>query len=111
MEEAAEQIVELGAKIPDPSWVTIVTLLGHGLTTEQIAKKTRLSVNTIKTKLGRIYRRLGAGNAAQAVYRAMEEGWFRDSHTNCVDPAIIVRLTHNLEAAVRKAVLETLDPN
>jgi len=45
----------------------ILTLLSRGLTREEIAKDSGLSVNTVKSTLRSIYNKLGAVNRAAAI--------------------------------------------
>jgi LuxR family maltose regulon positive regulatory protein len=52
------------------------TLAGlyHGLTGEEIARETELSINTVKSVIKRIYNKLGALNKADAIRIALEQG-------------------------------------
>jgi DNA-binding NarL/FixJ family response regulator len=52
----------------------IVTLVGQGLTNEQIATKLYLSVATVRTHVGRAMTKLSAGHRAQLVTFAYETG-------------------------------------
>ena len=52
----------------------IVTLVGQGLTNEQIATKLYLSVATVRTHVGRAMTKLSAGHRAQLVIFAYETG-------------------------------------
>jgi LuxR family maltose regulon positive regulatory protein len=73
-EPAAEPPVIL-AELPDPLTqreLTILRLLATSMSTTEIADELCLSVNTVKTHLAAIYRKLPAGRRRDAVLRARE---------------------------------------
>lgn len=52
--------------------IRTASLLARGLSNRQIAEELIVSPETVKTHVGRILRKLGAANRAEAVYRLME---------------------------------------
>lgn len=50
----------------------ILGYLSQGLTREEIAEETDISINGVKKHLSNIYKKLGAGNRAEAIYIAVE---------------------------------------
>ena len=51
----------------------LITLVGHGLSNDQIAKKMYVSVHTVKAQLSAAFRKINAVNRANAVYIAMQD--------------------------------------
>jgi LuxR family maltose regulon positive regulatory protein len=63
------------ADLPDPLTqreLTILRFLGTSMSTTEIADELCLSVNTVKTHLAAIYRKLPATGRREAVLRARE---------------------------------------
>jgi DNA-binding CsgD family transcriptional regulator len=54
----------------------VLNLVSQGMTVEQIAERLMISNSKVKYMLALCYARLGAVNAAHAVRRGMECGWF-----------------------------------
>jgi len=74
-EPAAEPAPVLSADLPDPLTqreLTILRFLGTSMSTAEIADELCLSVNTVKTHLAAIYRKLPATGRRDAVLRARE---------------------------------------
>lgn len=106
----AQQVLRLAAdRIPRQRLVEILEMLSNGQSAGEIATELKRSPYTVKTHVSEIYRRLGARNAAQAVRRGYEEGWLRTGKRD-IDPQLIIGLLNDLNAAVRQAVLNKLDP-
>ena len=51
--------------------------MADGLTNHEIADRLHLAESTVKFHVGQILRKVGAANRAQAVRRAVQEGWFQ----------------------------------
>ncbi|HTQ93416.1 MAG TPA: LuxR C-terminal-related transcriptional regulator, partial [Streptosporangiaceae bacterium] len=74
-EPAAESAPVVRAGLPDPLTrreLTILRFLATGMSTMEIAEELCLSVNTVKTHLAAIYRKLPASRRRDAVLRARE---------------------------------------
>jgi LuxR family maltose regulon positive regulatory protein len=74
-EPAAEPAPVISADLPDPLTqreLTILRFLGTSMSTTEIAGELCLSVNTVKTHLAAIYRKLPASRRRDAVLRARE---------------------------------------
>ena len=74
-EPAAEHAPVISADLPDPLTqreLTILRFLGTSMSTAEIADELCLSVNTVKTHLAAIYRKLPATGRRDAVLRARE---------------------------------------
>jgi DNA-binding CsgD family transcriptional regulator len=54
--------------------VRIMKLLGEGLTTEQVATKMFLTVDTVKSHLRRAFRKMGVANRIQALLWCLKNG-------------------------------------
>ena len=68
----------------------LLPLLAEGLKNNEIAEALYLSVNTVKTHLKDLYRKLGASNRAQAVAAAAEAGLLtRRSANPPPDPRVV----------------------
>lgn len=52
----------------------VMCLLSHGLTVRETGQKLFIAPNTVKSHLRRVYRKLGARNAAHAVAIAYRRG-------------------------------------
>ncbi len=59
----------------------VLGLLVEGLSAGQIARRLFISESTIKTHIGKIYDKLGAGNRAQAVMAAVRLGLVKETNT------------------------------
>jgi LuxR family transcriptional regulator, maltose regulon positive regulatory protein len=72
----ASAIADLvGAELPDPLTSreqAVMRLMATGLSTAELAGELHLSVNTVKSHLGAIYRKLAVGGRRDAVHRARE---------------------------------------
>jgi DNA-binding NarL/FixJ family response regulator len=62
---------------PRPSEMRVIVLAAEGLEREEIAKRTDLTLNTVKSHLRRASLRLGAGNTAGLVAICFRNGWIR----------------------------------
>lgn len=60
-----------------PHLVRILTFISHGYSNEQIGAALNVSVDTVKTHVGRILRRLRACDRAHAVRIGFEDGWLK----------------------------------
>jgi LuxR family transcriptional regulator, maltose regulon positive regulatory protein len=72
---AVRRAVPLGSELPDPLTERergVLRYLATSMSTAEIAAELYLSVNTIKTHLAAIYRKLAAGRRREAVLRARE---------------------------------------
>jgi DNA-binding NarL/FixJ family response regulator len=58
----------------------LLYLLSLGLEREEVGHRMELSVNTIKTHVGRLYRRLGVRSAAEATRVGFERGLLTARH-------------------------------
>jgi DNA-binding NarL/FixJ family response regulator len=58
-----------------PAELQVLRLLSDGLTYKQIAEKRYRAVSTIRTQLHSVYGKLGVLDRAQAILKAVEEGW------------------------------------
>jgi LuxR family maltose regulon positive regulatory protein len=66
---------EVRAELPDPLTAreqAVLRLMATGLSTAQLAGELHLSVNTVKSHLAAIYRKLAVGGRRDAVFRARE---------------------------------------
>jgi len=76
----ANKVAPASTKPPDADCpltrrqLEILTLLANGRNGSQIAEELHLAVNTIKTHLSKIYRRLEAANSSHAVLIAVRAG-------------------------------------
>ena len=74
-EPAAELSAAAGHELPDPLTqreLTILSLLSTSMSNSEIADELCLSVNTVKTHLAAIYRKLPASRRREAVSRARQ---------------------------------------
>jgi LuxR family maltose regulon positive regulatory protein len=74
-EVAAEPSLATFRYLPEPLTqreLTILRFLGTSMSTTEIADELRLSVNTVKTHLANIYRKLAVSRRREAVLRARE---------------------------------------
>lgn len=55
--------------ILSPRETEVLDLASHGLTNQQIAARLQVSVHAVKFHLARVYRKLGAANRTEAVFR------------------------------------------
>ncbi len=69
VDKAEEKPVELS----EQEWV-LLGLVAQGLTDAQIARRLRVATATVRSQLGRLYRKLRARNRAQALARAVLSG-------------------------------------
>ena len=60
--------------------IEVLTLIGRGLSNDDIASALVVSVATVKTHVGRIFAKLGARDRAQAVIAAYEAGLVQRHH-------------------------------
>lgn len=67
--------------IPDekltPRERAILSLIAQGLLLKQIAERSGIERNTVRSHLRRAYEKLGARNAAHAVNLAYQRGFFK----------------------------------
>ena len=68
--------------VEDPGPLTareteVLHLIGHGSTTESVARELGISISTVASHKERIFAKLGANNQAHAVARAIELGLLR----------------------------------
>lgn len=61
-----------------PREAEIVALVAQGLTNDDVARATYLSINTVKTYIRSAYRKMGVTRRSQAVRWAMEHGLSKD---------------------------------
>jgi len=73
-----------------PREAEILALIVQGLSNEEIARRSYLSINTVKTYIRTAYRKIGAGSRTQAVLWGIENG-FRPDTLRTLDPALLVR--------------------
>ena len=66
--------------------VAILHLMAQGMTYEQIGRMRFMETNTVKWHAQRIYRRLGARNAAHAVHIGWQRGLLGGSSTAASTP-------------------------
>ena len=74
-EVPAEPVSAVSRSLPEPLTqreMTILRFLGTSMSTTEIADELRLSVNTVKTHLASIYRKLAVSRRREAVLRARE---------------------------------------
>ncbi|MFC4242665.1 response regulator transcription factor [Gryllotalpicola reticulitermitis] len=62
----------------------MLALITQGLTNVQIAERTHLSLNSIKSYIRTCYRRIGVSNRSRAILWGIEHG-FRPDHTRSTD--------------------------
>lgn len=62
-----------------PHLVRILTYISHGYPNERIGRELGVSLDTVKTHVGRILRRLRASDRAHAVRIGFEDGWLKAS--------------------------------
>ena len=75
LEESESQVTEARQQLEDPlseRELEVLTLLASGKTNSEIARDLFVSVGTIKSHTGNIYRKLDARNRAEALTRARE---------------------------------------
>jgi len=85
-----ERVLELDADAQEPAvkgdWpgrdaglsereAEILTLICQGLSNQQVAQKLYLSINSIKTYIRSMYRKIGAGSRSQAVIWGLRHGF------------------------------------
>ena len=58
--------------------LTVIALIGAGLSNKQIAERLFVSGNTVKTYVRTGYRKIGVQSRIQAAMWAMEQGWWPD---------------------------------
>ncbi|MEP7736501.1 response regulator transcription factor [Nocardioides sp. 31GB23] len=63
----------------------VLALICAGLSNQQIAERTYLSINSVKTYIRTAYRKIGAGSRSQAVAWAMQHG-FRPERVRVLRP-------------------------
>ena len=63
----------------------VLALICAGLTNQEIAERTYLSINSVKTYIRTAYRKIGAGSRSQAVAWAMQHG-FRPERVRVLRP-------------------------
>ncbi len=68
-----------GAAVPrlSPRQVAVLGRLAQGLTQKEIAADLGIGVSTVSAHCARLYRKLGARRASEALVRAMELGLIR----------------------------------
>ena len=62
-----------------PREAEVIALITQGLSNEEIAELTYLSINSVKTYIRSAYRKVGAARRAQAVIWGMQHGFERDT--------------------------------
>ena len=67
----ARKVEELGIT---PREIEILSLIAEGLSTREIAERSHISENTVKTHSSRVFEKLGARRRTQAVQRGKELG-------------------------------------
>lgn len=78
--EAEPGVSETPRRLDDPlseRELEVLTLLASGRTNSEVARDLFVSVGTVKSHTGNIYRKLGARNRAEALARARELGVLR----------------------------------
>ncbi len=65
----------------------VVTLITQGFTNEQIARRTYLSMNTVKSYIRGAYRQMGVSSRTQAVLWGVEHGMLPDRLREKKDPS------------------------
>jgi NarL family two-component system response regulator LiaR len=73
-----------------PREAEVLALIAPGLSNQQIAERSYLSINSVKTYIRTAYRRIGATSRSQAVIWAMDNG-FRPDTLRAIDPALFRR--------------------
>ena len=89
----------------------LLELLAEGLSADESATKVGdISVNTVKTTLVRMYRKLGARNGPHAVHLGHQKGWLKVPSTTPVDPKTILKLLDELQSDIRTSLTGRVDP-
>lgn len=70
-----------------PREAEVLALITQGLPNAEIAERTRLSINSVKTFIRSCYRRIGATNRSQAILWGIEHGFRPDRGRIPVDEA------------------------
>jgi DNA-binding NarL/FixJ family response regulator len=64
-----------------PRETEVLALLAEGYGVGPIARRLYISESTTKTHISKIYDKLGAGNRAQAIMKAIQAGLISPEHT------------------------------
>ena len=68
----------------------VVALITQGLSNQEIAERSYLSINSVKTYIRTAYRKIGVTRRAQAVIWGMQNGFEPDRHRS-LDPTALTR--------------------
>jgi DNA-binding NarL/FixJ family response regulator len=80
-----------------PREAEVVALITHGLSNQEIADRSFLSINSVKTYIRSAYRKIGVKSRAQAAVWGVENG-FKPDTLRTIDPALLVRPDRGHEA-------------
>jgi two-component system, NarL family, response regulator LiaR len=75
-----------------PREAEIIALITQGLSNQEIADRSYLSINSVKTYIRTAYRKIDVAKRTQAVLWAIDNG-FRPDTLRTIDPALLVRPT------------------
>jgi NarL family two-component system response regulator LiaR len=73
-----------------PREAEVIALISQGLSNQEIAARSYLSINTVKTHVRTAYAKMGVASRSQAVLWALENG-FRPDTLRTIDPALFLR--------------------
>ena len=73
-----------------PREAEVLALITQGLSNQEIANRSYLSINSVKTYIRSAYRKLGVTKRTQAVIWCIDNG-FRPDTLRTIDPALLVR--------------------
>ena len=71
-----------GSAGPSKRQQEVLCLIAHGFSNDEISSKLNVSLETVKTHVGRILDRMGARNRAHAVFLACERGLVEGAPTS-----------------------------
>jgi DNA-binding NarL/FixJ family response regulator len=74
-----------------PREAEVIALIVQGLSNQEIADRTYLSINTLKTYIRTAYRKIGVQRRPQAVLWGVRNG-FQPDTLRTIDPALLVRM-------------------
>ena len=72
-----------------PREAEILTMIAAGMSNQEIADRSYLSINSVKTYIRTAYRKIGAERRAQAVRWAVENGFVATPHTTAVTDSTV----------------------